>query len=105
MPRPFVLDTVDGVTSYAYLDPTDGRFVYGHRADVEPNIEANKALAKDGTGGWSPTREFKRVASIPVTVALMWKERFGIDAWDQDHWPAVLRLLDDPDWRFLRTDK
>jgi hypothetical protein len=36
-------------------------------------------------------------------VALLWLQRYGVDVYRREHWPAVRRLLNDPDWRYLRT--
>ena len=38
-----------------------------------------------------------------MVVALKWKEERGIDVFNRDHWPAVKKLLRDPEWRYLRT--
>ena len=63
---------------------------------------ANKAAA-NARDGYSPTRDLREVAEIPMVVALKWKEERGIDVFNRDHWPAVKKLLRDPEWRHLRT--
>ncbi|MCX8500743.1 MAG: hypothetical protein ORO03_03475 [Alphaproteobacteria bacterium] len=71
---------------------------------VEPLLEQNRALASgDSSDGYSPSREWRRIATIPTVVQLQWKQRYGVEVWNRDHWPAVKRLLNDPDWRWLRT--
>lgn len=47
--------------------------------------------------------EFRRVASIPVAVQYEWLTKHGVNFWDEDHWPAVMRLLRSPDYRYLAT--
>jgi hypothetical protein len=45
----------------------------------------------------------RKVASIPNAVAMIWLTRYGVDVFKKDHEPAVRRLLNDPEWRHLRT--
>ena len=80
----------------------DGRGVLERVQDVEPILARNKALASHDEG-YSPSRELRRAASIPLVVAEKWRNELGIDVLDPDHWPAVKRLLNDPEWRWLRT--
>ena len=47
--------------------------------------------------------EFRHVADIPITIQMDWLTKHGVDVWNQDHWPAVRRLLNDPDYRWLKT--
>ncbi len=71
--------------------------------DVEPILEDNKRLYNEPGGGWSKSRELRRVASIPLVVAEKWMREEGIDIFSPDHWPAIRRKLNDPEWRHLRT--
>ena len=80
----------------------DGRAVLETAQDVAPILDRNRALATDGDG-YTPGREMRRAASIPLVVAEKWRNELGVDLLDPDHWPAVKRLLNDPDWRWLRT--
>ena len=41
-------------------------------------------------------------ARIPDNIAQDWLTRFGINAWKGEHWPAVKKLLQDPEWKHLR---
>ena len=75
-----------------------------HVQDCEPILEANKALANaEDRGFTSKARELRRAASIPSAVVLKWLVEEGIDVMNPDHWPAVRRKLNDPEWRHLRT--
>lgn len=93
----------DGLEEVLHYDPYTDQGSIEIRADVEAHLDHNKALQNDGTGGWSPTKEWRRVASIPTIVQLKWFAEEGIRAWDKADWPAVKRKLNDPDWRWLRT--
>ena len=100
MRRPLAPSTVSGALFWRGVH--DGKAVVETVQDVAPILERNRALA---TGGdrYSASRELRRVASIPLVVVQLWRDRYGIDLLDPDHWPAVKRLLGDPEWRHLRT--
>jgi len=70
--------------------------------EVAPFLEANVAEYNSGNpgnvGGWG-----RKVASIPMGVVLEWFVKFGVDALNKDHAPAVRRLLDSNEYRYLRT--
>ena len=92
----------DGIVEWLHFDAGSGAFAIERVQDVEPVLEANKAAANAGDG-YSASRELRQVAEIPMVVALRWKEERGIDLFNRDHWPAVKKLLRDPEWRHLRT--
>ncbi|NJK32174.1 MAG: hypothetical protein HC927_07075 [Deltaproteobacteria bacterium] len=61
-----------------------------------------KAMATENDG-YSPSRELRRVATIPAAVREMWLLQEGWDAWDGRYNDRLKRKLNDPDWRWLRT--
>jgi hypothetical protein len=106
---PFSLDAAMSNQFYLDHDPLTGMvetFEHDELTDVGPIIETNKRLqTADGFTGWvGPDKDMRLAARIPVDVALLWKQLYGVDAWRADHWPAVRRLLNDPDWRYLRSN-
>jgi hypothetical protein len=92
-------DPVTGTYETFEYDDVTGNIVIRRWADVEPAIEANKRahLYGDGKG-----KDFWHAASIHVEVANLWKQLYGIDVYKAEHWPAVRRLLNDPDWKHMR---
>jgi hypothetical protein len=73
-------------------------------ADVAPILERNKAMATHNDG-YSPTREMRRVASIPLIILQKWKEE-GWDPFntsDPDVQKKLAAKLDDPEYMWLRT--
>lgn len=96
-------DPVTGLTEYHHYDSATDRTVIETVQDVEPILERNKALQSEDAGGWSPTRELRRAATIPDIVILKWRREEGIDVYDPDHWPAVKRKLNSSEYRWLRT--
>ena len=71
--------------------------------DVEAILDRNKELQNHGHNGWTEKRNMRHVAEIPLVVAEIWMERYGVDVFNKDHAQAVRRLLNDPDWAYLRT--
>jgi hypothetical protein len=70
--------------------------------DVEPILNANREDFKDANGGWTQNRDMRHVASIPNVVVEQWLKA-GINVFDNNDWPKVLRLLDMPQYKYLRT--
>lgn len=95
-------DDLTGIATYHEYNPlTDETHIHTIQ-DVEPILEANKALytADDGYG---PTREWRRCANIPNALIHKWMVEDGIDVYDNNDWPAVQRKLNSNEYLFLRT--
>jgi hypothetical protein len=92
----------DGVTEIFHMDELTGEIAIERSQDVEPVIEANKRAQTAGDG-FSPSRELRQIAEIPMGVVELWRTVLGVDIFNRDQWPAVKRLLRDRDWQHLRT--
>ena len=57
------------VTTTAYYDDLADRLTVKHTQDVAPVLDDNKRLYNDGDG-YSPSRELKRIASLPMVVVM-----------------------------------
>lgn len=87
-----------------WIDGDDGKsFHLKYEQDVEPILDLNKAKQSAGRAYYAQDHEMWRVASIPVVVQYDWMTKHGVDVHNPDHWPRVQRLLNDPDWRYLKT--
>lgn len=96
-------------------DRPEGGFIAEYSADVQPNLDHNAALRNDGTKGWSKSRNFKRVASIPNILIHKWLVEDGFSIYsgkscvpqmaEEDHKKALLRRVNDHNYCKLRTDK
>jgi len=71
--------------------------------DVEPILELNKEKQKAGREYYARDKDLWRVASIPASVQLKWLVEKGVDLMNPDHWPEVKKLLNDPEWKYLKT--
>jgi hypothetical protein len=97
-------DPLSGAVATFEYDDAEGKAYIHQETDVSGIIEQNKVL-QNHTDGWTgPDKTMRRAAHIPNAVIEMWKLRYGVDVLNRDHWPAVQRLLNDPEWRFLRTN-
>src|SRR5262245_31795988 len=83
----------------------DGGWAHETVQDVQPFLDANKE-AQDHCDPDSPSGELRLVARIPPIFAQKWFNDDGIDIWspDPDMQRAVDRKLNDPEYRWLRTD-
>jgi hypothetical protein len=74
--------------------------------DVAPMLERNKQMAAHNDG-YSPSRELRRVASIPYVVGIKWLNEEGWWFMDADKDPDVAKKLaaklNSSDYAYLRT--
>jgi hypothetical protein len=49
--------------------------------------------------------DMRHVASVPIEVSYLWLQKYGIFAWKKEHWPAVRKMLNSNEWRYLRTSE
>jgi hypothetical protein len=103
MSRLFDYDPVSGAVETFHYDAETDNWTIQRRADVQPAIDRNKALANhwDGRIG----RNLRHVASIPEDVVLLWRQMYGIDAQSKRDWPMVKRLLNSNEYLDIRCSK
>jgi hypothetical protein len=95
------------VASYHEYDHRDGTTYIQDEQDVEPILKYCKDLRND--------KERKRkmlkgdnhyhYATVPVTVIHEWLLKYGVDASNKEHFPAVDKLLSGPYKYLLTVDK
>lgn len=85
-----------------FVEDADGSLIVHRESDVEPILELNKALAASGDG-YTPSRELRRAASIPLAIVEKWRNELGVDVLNPDHMPKVRQLLNSNEYAFLRT--
>lgn len=103
--RPLFSDAIDhevGIETRVGYDPDTGRFGIARTQDVEPLLALNRQDMASGLDGYTPSRDLQRVASIPLIIVEKWAKA-GINVFDEDDWPKVARMLDDPQFAYLRT--
>lgn len=70
--------------------------------DVDPILDRNKAQA-NANDGYTPSREMRRVASIPFIVQQLWLNSEGWDCFDPDNADKLAAKLNSSEWAHLRT--
>jgi len=101
MKRTLDYDPFTGITT-TFESDGDGKFRLTETQDVQAILDHNQRRATEAHGGWTESKDMRYVGSIPLSIIHKWKVEKGIDVFNKDHWPAVKRLLNDPDWRKLR---
>jgi hypothetical protein len=93
----------NAVETFEYDESEDKAYI--HRvADVSSLIEQNKRFQNDGSDGYNKARDMVHQAHIPIDVIYLWMTKYGVNVFDKDHMPAVKRLLNSNEWRFLRVN-
>lgn len=71
----------------------------------DPNfvLEKNKQELADNPKNMSKDKSFQKVASIPQFVHELWKTMYGVDPLAKGNEKLLERLLNDPEWREVRT--
>lgn len=85
------------------IEETDGGMLIRHEQDAEPILDLNHAKRGMGREYYAADPEMHRVASVPLGVAYQWLAKYGVEAWNPEHIDSVKRLLNDPEWRYLKT--
>ena len=92
---------ISTLTSY---DHTADAVVQRRQQDVEPLLEMNRReINGDLPSKKSTFGNMQKVASIPLIVIEKWKAELGVDALDKSHFHKVKQLLNEPEWKYLRT--
>lgn len=97
------IDPLSGAVETFEWDHSEDRAIIRRIEDVEPVIEANKREQNSGHNGYTPSKDMRKAATVPVGVIYEWLDKYGVNFFDRDHWPAVQRLLNSNEYRYLRT--
>jgi len=80
-----------------------GEYAINHKSqDLTKLLDQNKRLQQEDH---SIKDEFRLSARIPVGIYYEWKNKFGVDLYNKNHKDAVRKLLNSPDYRYLKTTK
>ena len=93
----------DGPVTVFHEDRSTGDIGIETVQNVDPILAANVADYTSGNDGYTPSRDLRKVASIPlVEVHRMMREE-KISIFDRNDWPKIAAKLDDLDWLKFRT--
>jgi hypothetical protein len=102
MALPLDRDPLSGAVETFDFDEADDLCIIKRHCDVQPVVDLNRSFHLYGDGWVGRGRDMRLAARIPLDVVLLWKQRYGVDVLKSEHWPQVKRLLEDPEWRYLR---
>jgi hypothetical protein len=94
--------TTEAGVRHTWEDNQDGTYTVHSEQDVEALLDLNKAMANHNDG-YSPSREWRRAAHIPAILLLKWRQEIGSDPLHPANRDWLMKRLNDPDWRYLRT--
>ena len=81
----------------------EGSLTIGHHQDPTNVIENNKwALLDIETHRKQAKKDWIHYAKIDEIVILEWKQKYGVDFYNPNHWKRVMQLLNDPDYKYLK---
>ena len=91
-----------GPTDIHHYDDHTGETTIETIHDATAIIEANVRAMNSGHDGYSPSRELRLAARIPMGEAdRLFK--MGINPFNANDWPKLAAILDDPEYRKWRT--
>ena len=97
-------DPLNGVSCYFEYEPSSDRMVLTHEQDVGKIIDSNKQSANDQEKTKRGIKnDWWKYASVPVVVQMEWLNKYGVDMNNKDHMPRVFKLLNSPDYKYLKT--
>lgn len=88
------------------IDPVTGAVTVVYRQDVNRILDLNQIRRNQEIDHKRrKSGQLYQVAEIPLVTVMLWKEKFGVDIHNADHWGAVRELLHDPEWKGLRVEE
>ncbi len=94
------------VKTVYHLNRTEGNVTIERVQDIEAIMENNKRVRNDELDHKKfDGKDFFRVASIPKVVIEQIKNELGINAFKREDHERFIRLLNSPDYAYLKTTK
>lgn len=88
-----------------YWDDNSETLTVRNRHEVGDILEGNKRQQNASIDSRFGNEMLHHVADIPMAVVVKWKQELGVDVFSNDPWhkKRVRQLLNDPDYRYLKT--
>ena len=96
-----LLTTEAGISHHIHFDD-DGTMITSAVQDTTAILDRNKAMATHNDG-YTPSREMRRVASLPLILVYKWLHEEGWDAFNPKHADRLARKLNSNEFAYLRT--
>ena len=96
-------DPLTGITTTFAYDHTEDKFTVGYSQDTTAIQEDNKLAQLDVDSHKRQSKEnWAHYAKVPNIVIMEWRQKYGVDFFNRDHWPKVMQLINSPDYRDLK---
>ena len=96
----------EGTLPTEFTVKNDGGLEIRTVQDIEPILNANKAAQADVEyDGFTPSKDMKHVAEIPIIMLQIWAKEHGIPPMGKEMDEVIRKKLNDPDYAYLRTGK
>ena len=89
-----------GLKKYLGYDEETDNTLVKYVQDVDPILDRNKEAQVDS---FDKRSEMWHAASVPNVVLMKWATEHGVQYWNPAHKDGVKRLLNDPEYRYLRV--
>ncbi len=96
-------DPLTGLTQYFNYDAATDTGVFETVGDAEPVLEFNRMIAND-QDVWKKgvKNDFALYAKIPAIAQMKLMTEHGIDIYKKEHGNRLSKVLEDPDYRYLK---
>lgn len=98
----------DGTAEYLHFDADGNLEAIEWNTDAQEILDANMRERNDGTNGYGKSREWKHIARIDIGLLRKWEVELGVPISfleTKEGLPVLLKKIEDPDYKNLRTDK
>jgi hypothetical protein len=97
-------DPITGLSEFHSYDELTDTTTIRTVGDCEPYLELNKAMANDDALTKDGMKSgFWLYASIPPAVQVKLLIEKGIDVYNKNHGARLSQVLEDPDYKYLKT--
>ena len=103
MKRLLDYDPLSGIREIFHHNPVTNESVIETVQDVEPALENNKRLQIETDAQKQIKEGWLHYAHIPNSLILKWKVEKGIDLYNKNDKEAIFKLLNDPEYAYLKT--
>lgn len=93
-------DPAIGLKTWFSTSDNEDTWHVRYEQDTAPVLDANKSQEADG---FDRRADMWHAARIPASVIMLWINKHGVNIYDPNHKEAVRKLLNDPEYRYLRT--
>ena len=97
-------DPFTGITTTFDYDHASGTTYVGAEQDVSLLLDQNAQMRNDPSYWKQGVKDcWAHCASIPNIVIEKWIKDYGVNVYNKDHNAKVKKLLNSPEWRYLKT--